>query len=355
MRALGFCYLVTAGFLALAIATADQARLHDAMNRAGAAAGVRIGNGLAQPALAFVRFLNEKIFEPPQPHVVIALAPPGPNDMHIPARAHVPPRAPVRLVDRPPPPPELTEPLLIVPDLPQFEMEEDGDPAPAAAHDEGLRQTPARRQARERLEQNLTAELRENFDLFLLVSKGARGAAAQRLYVFRKEKNGDLALIYDWVASTGRERYEISPQGKRAFTATPGGLYQLDPKRMYRRYRSRAWSGPMPYAMFFDWEQQGIPSGVAIHGTIGSGVARLGRRASAGCIHVSLPNARRLFDLIRRDYGGSVPRFAHDEDSNATSNRGELMRDAAGNIVTGAGYRVLVDVEDLSGAGAQFY
>jgi hypothetical protein len=357
LRALGFCYLVTVGFFALAIATADQARLHDAMNKAGEAAEDRIGDDLLRPVLAFVRLLDEKIFDPPRPHVVIALPPPGSDDMRIATKAHAPPRAPVRLIDRPRPPPDLTELAFIAPDLPQFEIEEDTGTGRAAASGEGLRATPARLQVKARLEQSLTPELREHFDLFLFVSKGARGAAAQRLYVFRKEKNGDLTLIHDWAASTGRERYEISPQGRRAFTATPGGLYQLDPKRMYRRYQSRAWNGPMPYAMFFDWEQQGVPSGVAIHGTVGTGIAKLGRRASAGCIHISLPNAKRLFDLIRRDYGGHVPRFAYDQNSNATSHRGELMRDAGGDVVMGEGYRVLVDVEDLSAAHsvAQLY
>src|SRR6185312_6467922 len=141
----------------------------------------------------------------------------------------------------------MAEPLFIAPDLPQFEMrDEDVEEAgPALARNDSLLRTPAR--IRVRLEQSLTPELRENFDLFLFVSKGARGDAAQRFYVFRKQ-NDRLALIYDWAASTGRERYEVSPKGKRAFTATPAGLYQLDPKRMYRHYRSRAWNGAMPYA-----------------------------------------------------------------------------------------------------------
>ena len=354
LRVLGFCYLATVAFFALALATADQARLHDAMDKASEAAADRISDDLLRPALAFVRVLDEKIFDPPKLHVVIALPAPGPNDMRTYAKASVPPRAPIRLIDRPPPPPDLTEPLFIAPDLPQFEMQ---DESPASARGERLSQTPERLEVQARLERSLTPELRGNFDLFLFVSKGARGMAAQRLYVFRKEKNNNLVLIYDWAASTGRERYEISPQGKRSFTATPGGLYQIDPKRMYRRYRSRAWDGPMPYAMFFNWERQGVPTGVAIHGTMGSGVAKLGRRASAGCIHISQPNAKRLFELIRRDYGGKVPRFAYEQNSNTMNNRGELMRDSAGTIVMSEGYRVLVDVEDLSGAHsvAQLY
>jgi len=232
-----------AAFFALALATADQARLHDAMDKASEAAADRIGDDLLRPVLAFARVLDEKIFDPPKPHVVIALPAPGPNDMRTYAKATVPPRPPVRLIDRPPPSPEFVEPLFIAPDLPQFEME---DGSPASARSERLSQTPERLEVQARLERSLTPDLRENFDLFLFVSKGARGMAAQRLYVFRKEKDNKLTLMYDWAASTGRERYEISSRGKRSFTATPGGLYQIDPKRMYRRYRSRAWNGPMP-------------------------------------------------------------------------------------------------------------
>ncbi len=55
-----------------------------------------------------------------------------------------------------------------------------------------------------------------NFDLFLYVSKAERGPLAQRLYVFRKESGEDLVLVYDWAASTGRERQEVSPRGRRA-------------------------------------------------------------------------------------------------------------------------------------------
>ena len=33
------------------------------------------------------------------------------------------------------------------------------------------------------------------------------------MYVFAKTPSGDLNLLYDWAASTGREQNEISPRG----------------------------------------------------------------------------------------------------------------------------------------------
>ena len=92
-----------------------------------------------------------------------------------------------------------------------------------------------------RLRANLTPEMLQGFDLFLYVSKAERGPLAQRMYVFAKTPSGELNLLYDWAASTGREQNEISPRGVRSFTATPAGYYQLDPKRMYRAYRSVSW------------------------------------------------------------------------------------------------------------------
>ena len=68
----------------------------------------------------------------------------------------------------------------------------------------------------------------------------------------------------------------------------------------------------MPYAMFFNWERQGVQTGLAIHAASGerhrqAGPARQRRlRASVA------GNAATLFNLIRADYRGPVPRFAYD-------------------------------------------
>jgi hypothetical protein len=169
------------------------------------------------------------------------------------------------------------------------------------------------------------------------------------MYVFRKQNDAHLKLLYDWPASTGRERQEISPRGRSSFTGTPRGYYELDPGRMYRRYTSYSWKQSMPYAMFFNWERRGLQTGLAIHAATGGDIALLGRRASAGCVHLAPQDARTLYELIRGEYRGRVPRFAYDARTRTMSNDGTLMHDAEGRLKLADGYRVLVQIEDYPG------
>jgi hypothetical protein len=269
------------------------------------------------------------------PPLRVDLSPPGPNDARTLARALLPPR-PSRLVA--PAFVQRTMPLLIADDLPRIAPE----PATAKPSDREIA-------VAARLKKNLTPELLNNFSLFLYVSSAAKGPFAQHLYVFRKDGNGGLVLLHDWLASTGRAREEVSPQGRRSFTATPAGYYEFDPARMYKSYFSQAWNGSMPYAMFFNWERQGEQTGVAIHAATGDDIDRLGSRASAGCIHLSPEHARELYYLIRGQYRGSAPRFAYDESTRTMNNRGALMRGEDGQIEMADGYRVLTVIENFGG------
>ena len=83
---------------------------------------------------------------------------------------------------------------------------------------------------------------------------------------------------------------------------------------------------------------------------MGDDIAKLGIRASAGCVHISPGHARQLFEMIRADYKGKVPRFAFDAKTATMTNHGELMTDRSGNLVMEDGYRVLIDIENNSGA-----
>jgi len=344
LRVLGFCYLATASLFALALMSADQAQLHAVLDGAGATVSRRLDATLWRSLREFAHGMDARFFHPPQPRASLELAPPAPGEERTYARTTLPPITPKRLIDQKSADEKLVDlpPLLtIAPDLPALEEQEPAAPDEKTAVQNGVQA---------RLERNLTADLRANFDLFLFISKAGKGPASQRLYVFKKGSDGKLALVFDWSASTGREANEVSPQGYRVFTATPAGLYQFDPQRLYRHYFSRAWNGEMPFAMFFDWVRHGAKTGVAVHAATGHGIARLGERTSAGCIHLSPKHAELLFKLIRSDYKGKVPRFAYDAESLTSSNKGELMRDAAGYPVMMDGYRVLIDVEDYSGA-----
>lgn len=340
LRLLGISYFAIMSAFALAIATADQTQLRQAMNAATETVSDAVAQSIVQPLLAIAHAEDEVFFDPPPGSKSIALAPPERDEAF--AVVPVKPVRQTRLVDVSRAP--LTPELMIAPDLSEIA-------APGSREIPALPDVPATIPAlvQARLEQSLTPELRDNFDLFLFVSTAARGPAAQRLYVFKKSPGGNLSLLYDWAASTGREKYETSPTGQRAFTETPAGFYQFDPNRMYRQYRSRAWDGAMPYAMFLNWEHGGIPTGVAVHATTRSTIGRLGRRASAGCIHISAENAALLYEMIRSNYRGQVPRFAYDERNDAMSNRGDLMRDASGKVEMTDGFRVLIDIEKFSG------
>ena len=197
---------------------------------------------------------------------------------------------------------------------------------------------------------NLTQDMRANFDLFLYISKADKGPLSQRLYVVNKKANGDLALLYDWAASTGREQIEFNKAGQKLPSFTPEGYYELDPERMYKRYRSGQWDQSMPYAMFFSWIDGGLQTGLAVHAAVDGDVAKLGTRSSAGCIRLAPENAETLYKLIHSDYRGPTPVLAYDRKTQTMSNHGVMARDAKGNIKFAEGYRVLVFIENYGGA-----
>jgi hypothetical protein len=198
-----------------------------------------------------------------------------------------------------------------------------------------------------RLKDKLTPEMIGHFDLILYVSKANSGPLAQRMVVF--ENSGEvLTPIHDWKVSTGREQDEVSPRGRSTFTATPKGFYEFDPDRMYRAYHSWNWDRDMPHAMFFNWERRGVETGLAIHAATDDDIAKLGSRASAGCVHLGPENAALLYRLVR-DHEGRVPRFAYNADTETMSNSGNFMHDRKGRLKMTEGYRVLVMIDDYSG------
>src|ERR1051326_1916274 len=203
--------------------------------------------------------------------------------------------------------------------------------------------------ARQRLRDNLSSDMLENFGLFVYVSKATSGPSAQRMFVFQKEPSGGLYLLYDWAVSTGRESLEMSPSGKELPTTTPAGYYELDPARFFVNYRSSQWDEPMPYAMFFKWQDHGVQTGLAIHGATEESVEKLGSRASAGCIRLAPENARILYTVVHDSYAGMVPQLAIDTSTDTIMNNGMLEHDAQGRLKFTKGYRVLVFVDEYGG------
>jgi lipoprotein-anchoring transpeptidase ErfK/SrfK len=368
LRILGLSYLATASLFTLAIVFSDHAALRMVTLQEAGLLSRQFETEVLAPVLQFARIEDEKVFDP---QVSVPLTPAGPNDARVLAHVQVPavPRhqviAPLIAA------PNISDlgPTIIAPDLPDAEssaadgyggstppplpkFSEPDSPKflpPDISADSTL--TPLERAAvTTRFTEALTPVMLKNFDLFLYVSKARKGPLAQRLYVFKKDSSGAPVLAYDWAASTGREQLEVSPLGAHTDTNTPAGYYELDPSRMYTAYHSHSWDQSMPYAMFFNWENQGYQTGLAIHAATGDDIAKLGSRASAGCVHISPAHAKLLYQLIRGEYKGGVPRFAYDRASHTMSNQGQMMRDASGNLVMADGYKVLIDIEDFSGA-----
>jgi lipoprotein-anchoring transpeptidase ErfK/SrfK len=301
---------------------------------------------------------------PHEPVVRLTLTPPGPNDIPVqpktkPQARHKPeagtqvtnpaPAMPTRVLpdlspESAPVPaePKLVKPNPIAPADVRSELKSAPAPViPVPAHDR-------LKAAAFRLSDKLTAEMVGHFDLILYVSKANSGPLAQHMVVFRNSE-GVLTPIHDWKVSTGREQDEISPRGRSTFTATPRGFYEFDPDRMYRTYHSWNWDRDMPHAMFFNWERRGVQTGLAIHAATGEDIAKLGNRASAGCVHLAPENATLLYHLVQ-GHEGRVPRFAYNADTETMSNSGNFMHDRKGLLKMTEGYRVLVMIDDYAGA-----
>jgi lipoprotein-anchoring transpeptidase ErfK/SrfK len=342
LKALSFAFLASAAAFTAAIAVYSGEPW---------AVGVRIVAHRAAPYVAAAgAYLDDKALAPAADRVVhydraffdwLNPPPPRPPAPRLAARAAAKPPVAAAARTVPPLKPAIEEDLANRSPPPQA-----AEPPPQDAHPPGPTELA---RAMDHFKISLSKELFENFELFLYVSKAERGPWAQRMYVIRKAADGKLNLLYDWPVSTGREIVEPNYAGKMLQTYTPQGYYQLDPGRMYVRYRSQQWQHPMPYAMFFNWEHDGLQTGLAIHSADGADVALLGKRSSAGCVRLAPQNAARLFNLVKQNYRGSVPRFAYDVHTATMHNDGLLMRDKDGKLRYADGYKVLVFIENNGG------
>ncbi|MGD0189730.1 MAG: L,D-transpeptidase [Rhizomicrobium sp.] len=195
-----------------------------------------------------------------------------------------------------------------------------------------------------RIQNLVPEELFGYFDLYLYVSKSAAGPWAQHMYLFHKSAEHALVFEQAFPVSTGRERQETY------FTATPEGLFELDPDRFDRVHFSRRWhNAPMPWAMFLNYTIRARPTGVALHSAEGH-VSDLGHRASGGCVRLPPEKAEELFERIQSTEAGTVPEFAMDQTGATTDKTGRIARAADGSEIFRPGYRVLLIIEDYPGA-----
>ncbi|MCB1511953.1 MAG: L,D-transpeptidase [Hyphomicrobiaceae bacterium] len=83
---------------------------------------------------------------------------------------------------------------------------------------------------------------------------------------------------YRWVVSTGKDGWLTKP-----------GVYQ--PFAQREKFYSQKWKMSLPYLTFIGQD------GTAIHGTYLT--KKLGRRASHGCIRLSISNAQKFYKLVQ--------------------------------------------------------
>ncbi len=249
-------------------------------------------------------------------------------------------RAGTRIFPPPPPAPVTPEPDPELPEPESPDPEEAGsaDQAPAAADEPQPAAEPEPREDPQPTEEPEPFERGSTPSAVSLA--GFPGVAPDEVKPALTPMT--VELTDRWLVSTGRERRE------RYFTNTPTGLFRLDENRMYRFVRSYQWNGaPMPFAMFFDYDYRTRKSGYAIHAASRRYERFLGRRASGGCVRLSLAHAEELFERVREGYEGYVPDFPRHPVSGYTRKDGVMMRDDEGRLVVEPGYRVLLVIDDL--------
>jgi lipoprotein-anchoring transpeptidase ErfK/SrfK len=187
------------------------------------------------------------------------------------------------------------------------------------------------------------------FKVYIYVSKAASGPWAQRLFLFHKDADGQLAFEESFHISTGRERSE------QYFTATPTGIFELDSHRFIRNARSAKWNdASMPWAMFLNYSYREQMSGVALHAAIGAReVSMIGRRASGGCVRLPLEKAEAFFRRFLKEEQGRVPVLAFDEARGTTNVEGTAVHDESGDIMLADGVRVLVVIDNFGGRATE--
>lgn len=180
----------------------------------------------------------------------------------------------------------------------------------------------------------------------IVINKAASGNGAQTLRLYT---NRQLQLTTK--VSTGREDVEHIGAIRGIFNGifkgtteshwrhTTRGFYTMKRVEGYN-YRSGESKFHMPYAMFFNEKR-----GLAVHqvppdlsGGEAAGEARLGRRASSGCVRVHKNRILDIYNAVRSADRGEVPVL--------DTRTGRQVLDKSGRPAYAKGYRTLVIVEE---------
>jgi hypothetical protein len=91
---------------------------------------------------------------------------------------------------------------------------------------------------------------------------------------------------------------QAAQSGRVYFSSTPKGYFR--PTKLYTDYMSYTWQAPMPNAVFFI-------GGIAIHATTEDAYAKLGTRASGGCIRTVMEASSLIRKKIMETGRGDQP------------------------------------------------
>lgn len=175
----------------------------------------------------------------------------------------------------------------------------------------------------------------KEFTNVIVINKAGEGSDKQTLRLFQNGKLKEFTRI-----SSGRENFEKGctinqiPKrdhcSRRAYwSTTPVGYFDVD--KLDKNYFSNLWETWMPYAVFFQ-------DGIATHQAPAGTEAKLGNRASGGCVRLHPSMAPVIYYHVEKADKGLVPKVLRN---------GDVAKTAQGDIIRQQGYKTLVIVHNI--------
>ncbi len=175
----------------------------------------------------------------------------------------------------------------------------------------------------------------KEFTNVIVINKANEGSDKQSLRVYVNGKLKEYTRI-----SSGREKFEKgcapgqTPKrdrcSRRAYwSETPVGHFHVD--ELVENYLSKLWETWMPYSVFFE-------SGIAFHQAPAGSEAKIGQRASGGCVRLHPSIAPKIYFMVEKAGKGLVPKMGRN---------GEPLKTSRGDIIRWQGYKTLVIVHNV--------
>lgn len=116
--------------------------------------------------------------------------------------------------------------------------------------------------------------------------------------VFIQNSNDPNDLIEQYLFDNGTTNQALASTGgvySGKLFPTPSGVFSIDSMEKMH-YSSLYNNAPMPWTIFFN-------GGIALHGASPAGIAKLGQKASHGCVRLHPDNAKILYEFIKSKGG----------------------------------------------------